>query len=1536
MSSSYDSYSVKSVPSTSNHSDKRRWRDLGLSGVTTSGFANLLRSARKSTDSLRSAASATSSRARSQTHSHKGSNATSVSIEKNSYRNSVNKDLPPDPRTPNEANNDPTRRSDSSSAASRIIHDVPEEPPLEYFEMPPEAELDPSVKLNKPSTKAETQQIDREQNNRTPTNESEYRKRELTSPTESTTRKHSITMADLPPSISSRTASLGMLGQDGLPTRSYSHTSGLSEGGQVPTSSIAGWTAEQDEVDTREESGSKTPTNDDKQSVTNASESLQRLGSSAKSVARRSFTRIRKKSNASTHQDSAKSAAAAISSSSQHPMPVSATDNVAAATASSSIGAGTQWAGNKIGGGDGNTIAQLYAVFGLPKDPSVWTLAEEDCVIGVHHLDGAIDRFWRPEVLGCSICPPPAEVLGHTQASSASLDEQSGASKWEGRTSTKDEKKSQSPKFIEMNDGRGATEKAETARVLSKALKLSFTREVEVVAEQGHYPPKATSHTFSFSVPTIPSSGEAYERTADGRKVAMATGVSVGGAANGVGEGYGLTSHRNGSNNGYGNSNDEGPRLATFYGVALTVWSAADEKRAKVIRKELAKAKKQSGGNLSKSNAEEGTNGTEAESSGLAAARGSSDSVFFMPYAICIVSRFPLYNLLGDWNKMAWHKYSRNIEMHNQLMSTILRHPAPRLGEEISVGSPEKDVSFHCTFPGAVEWGTGLIGIDFTMWPLFSTLSLDNILTICEIALGHNGRILFISSHPALLGMAVETLRYLVEQSGWRGVVHQICHARDVRIYLEDPGSWIIGINAELRGLVQPPAQVCTVDLDMNRVTCNSPPLNAISTKGLRERKRKRLLQAVYVNSVDYHPPREFIDAYPGSRFRPLSRMITRDLNSAYEQLPQPQWWNQTVVVQAFDNALREDQKSTFLKKMLKSRRNTRSVVASESEIAAIMALRKRASTFVDARDGLENKIGRLNKRLAFLMSESEMWRAQFGKIQVLVDRLTKEANDLRSKVDKERRESKRLSSRLAQRDIEHVQLQLQLKDTEQAREEALGELIRMKTAMESVEQEREAMMEEIRAVLSGGGNIEDVNMSVSRLDLPSFNILSRSSSPTGSQVSMTPSQAAEYVLKSRAMAEARISEGRPGRNQSRTNSRLSSQQGHRRSMSQDRGERDRNGSFSGSVNSHVNHFPDEQMNYEIQQRTNIVTDQISRIQQQLESTLTNLEGRRSGTYEREVNRRQRRGSNASINSRYEYRSSVGHGGLNNGEDSLNGHTIEDGRTVESKASDVKESAQDRSLRAPRRRKERSAAPPTASSQSLRDAYASSTTSHASLGIPPAIQPKSSNRPRISSVGSNGNKNPTSPTETNNRGNPLENGINSRSPPRSPEAEVTPGILTASNSGDSNSITQTLNENGNASSPVIGEIPASETNPSTVTPVLSHEDFKHGVASQPLLTALQQNSQRYTFEKPAQSERTEEQEALQEISAGQSEGNSHDNAHQNQSHNSHDASHNTNSGNTSPTLPTGIPAASDAESLLTKNGWTVDTADVKNVTELSG
>ena len=135
------------------------------------------------------------------------------------------------------------------------------------------------------------------------------------------------------------------------------------------------------------------------------------------------------------------------------------------------------------------------------------------------------------------------------------------------------------------------------------------------------------------------------------------------------------------------------------------------------------------------------------------------------------------------------------------------------------------------------------------MWPLFKCLNIDNILSVCEIALAPTGRVLFFSRHPAMLGVrsffpsffliplslasapfpypyqciilltesrtqiAVATIKYLVELRGWNGIALPAVHARDARIYIEDPGPWIIGMASEMRYAIRPPADVCVCDL---------------------------------------------------------------------------------------------------------------------------------------------------------------------------------------------------------------------------------------------------------------------------------------------------------------------------------------------------------------------------------------------------------------------------------------------------------------------------------------------------------------------------------------------------------------------------------------------------------------------------------------------------------------------------------------------------------------------------------------------------
>ncbi len=91
-------------------------------------------------------------------------------------------------------------------------------------------------------------------------------------------------------------------------------------------------------------------------------------------------------------------------------------------------------------------LTSLYVVSGLPKSPHTWTLADPDSVLGLHHSESAVNRWWRPEVLGSTVSPGAG-----------------GGGK----------KKRRSGKSEEVIKGAGALTKQEVGKMLSKALKVS-------------------------------------------------------------------------------------------------------------------------------------------------------------------------------------------------------------------------------------------------------------------------------------------------------------------------------------------------------------------------------------------------------------------------------------------------------------------------------------------------------------------------------------------------------------------------------------------------------------------------------------------------------------------------------------------------------------------------------------------------------------------------------------------------------------------------------------------------------------------------------------------------------------------------------------------------------------------------------------------------------------------------------------------------------------------------------------------------------
>jgi EEF1A N-terminal glycine/lysine methyltransferase len=397
---------------------------------------------------------------------------------------------------------------------------------------------------------------------------------------------------------------------------------------------------------------------------------------------------------------------------------------------------------------------------------------------------------------------------------------------------------------------------------------------------------------------------------------------------------------------------------------------------------------------------------------------------------------------LRDYLTLSWARFSKDVAAHTQQISKILACSAPRAGDIVRLdasastsGGNSNDsepgtLEIVARFPGGLDFGKGLVDINFTMWPFFKALSLDNIITVCEIALAPTGRILFLSRYPVMLSIAVLTLKYLVELRGWSGIAHPNAHCRDAKIYVDDPGPWIIGLGTEARYSVRPSSEVCICDLDINYINCPSPPAYSLSVKHQREKFKQQLMGAFSsFYSADHLIPSEFKEAFPAGRFRPLCKIqAKRGVSNAAasiisEAIKSPEWWNGPKVIQTLDTLMTEKlKKPSFFKRLTGSGKLPPRLTSAEQAIQ--LSIRKRATAFVDARDDLETKIGRLSRRLNFLVTESDLWREKFITFEQYAEKLSTEATELRAKINREQRESKRLSGMISATAQEKLRLE--------------------------------------------------------------------------------------------------------------------------------------------------------------------------------------------------------------------------------------------------------------------------------------------------------------------------------------------------------------------------------------------------------------------------------------------------------------------------------------------------------------------------------
>lgn len=228
----------------------------------------------------------------------------------------------------------------------------------------------------------------------------------------------------------------------------------------------------------------------------------------------------------------------------------------------------------------------------------------------------------------------------------------------------------------------------------------------------------------------------------------------------------------------------------------------------------------------------------------------------------------------------------------------------------------DDEVVIEASMPGALDYEHGTVKVDFQLWPLFQALDVDHILTCVEVALSNSGRVIFTSRHPAMIGSAVETLKYLVELRSWKGIALQNIHIRDVTFMIEDPGPYIIGLSTECRDAVAPPAEVVIVDLDMNTLTCKSfPPGVTPRHKGEKTRHKlsaalgddfREFVDIFLTTASERSVPLEYRVSFPKGSFRNFNRVLHGPTRPRYlgERLVAPTWWNQGAIIAVFDKIM--------------------------------------------------------------------------------------------------------------------------------------------------------------------------------------------------------------------------------------------------------------------------------------------------------------------------------------------------------------------------------------------------------------------------------------------------------------------------------------------------------------------------------------------------------------------------------------------------------------------------------------------------------
>ncbi|KAK3647892.1 hypothetical protein LTR56_007866 [Elasticomyces elasticus] len=159
------------------------------------------------------------------------------------------------------------------------------------------------------------------------------------------------------------------------------------------------------------------------------------------------------------------------------------------------------------------------------------------------------------------------------------------------------------------------------------------------------------------------------------------------------------------------------------------------------------------------------------------------------------------------------------------------------------------------------------------LFALFRCLTLPNIMMLFEYALAES-RIIFLSSHTAMLQLACSALTSLLYPLKWSGVLIPVLPARLIQA-LEAPCPYIIGVERRYEKLEFPTDDFCMVDLDEDVIESTAPPTPL-------PRPQRRKLQALLQVAAPHHnrygvpvgPPPYAQETFPRDAFSSESPQV--------------------------------------------------------------------------------------------------------------------------------------------------------------------------------------------------------------------------------------------------------------------------------------------------------------------------------------------------------------------------------------------------------------------------------------------------------------------------------------------------------------------------------------------------------------------------------------------------------------------------------------------------------------------------------------